>query len=640
MAITNIVSNVSSDGSGTRTLPTDNCTPRALVVDDSCGCTLTKASFTAMTKDKFEAQGMDEVGMARIIAQTKEARLAGAQERTLTDLLLSRHVSLPTAKGGGSESIIAPFSLVPQRNALNPHYFQVYAGSIPATTDAAIASGGTTIDASATTGAGAALPMEDPAATAAIGETYAWTLKVYLGPDPGSGITTQNFNKSAVDNIGRFFLPGMYIMVETNGNGIIGAPGADSDSYSVQMKVLGAKSLTNQTVNSVGGYEAAEVIVVPSIDAATWNGYQGTGPAVSGSDAQKLLKQKNQPIAGTLSIMANSVSDYESYCHQGPALNDLSLIEYWQQTMRWTHCFNDEYLKALEAPYASDWFKKFRSLPLAQQRKQQEQLQERAFYNTVFYGQAINDKQTVNGYTDLPKVYDSADATCHLEYKANTLGIRTQLDKCGRVHPGANAALNLDTILEAAYAVKRERENTAGTVDTIDCMTDRFTAAKIHDIMIKYYKAKYSADITLFIQAGQKLTDSVTGKVAYTYNKYDIPDHGLSLAVFTDPYFDDRLTASVGAPTALAAGMKTRARTFWMIDWSDIAINIIKTNSVKRQTDVNNDIYNCVIQPNVNHYILNSKTFEVRVGNPNRHVVIENFTDGCPSMTVAGCDLS
>jgi len=630
---------LTSSTTGVRTLPTDNCTPRALVVDDSCGCTLTKASFRAMTKDMFEGQGFDEVGMARVIAQTKEARLAGAQERTLTDLLLSRHVSLPTAKGGGSESIIAPFSLVPQRNTLNPHYFQVYAGSIPATGDSAIASGGTVLEATATTGGGAALPMEG-SSSAAIANTMAWTLKVYLGPDPGSGITTQNFNKGAIDNIGRFFLPGMYIMVETNGNGIINAPGADSDSYSVQMKVIGAQSLTGQTVNSVAGFETAEVIVVPSVDGTTWAGYEGTGPVVSGTAAQKLVKQKHQPIAGTLSVMANSVSDYESYCHQGPALNDLNLIEYWQQTMRWTHCFNDEYLKALEAPYASDWFKKFRSLPLAQQRKQQEQLHERAFYNTVFYGQAINDKQTVNGYTDLPKVYDSADASCHLEYKANTLGIRTQLDACGRVHPGANQALNIDTILEAAYALKRERENTAGTIETIDCMTDRFTAAKVHDIMIKYYKAKYSADITLFIQANQKLTDTVTGKVKYTYNKYDIPDHGLSLAVFTDPYFDDRLTATIGAPTALATGMKTRARTFWMIDWSDIAINIIKTNSVRRKTDEANDIYNCVIQPNVNHYILNSKTFEVRVGNTNRHVVIENFTDGCPSLTVAGCDLS
>jgi hypothetical protein len=633
MALSNTVS-------GNRTLPTDNCTPRALVVDDSCGCTLTKASFTAMTKDKFEAQGMDEVGMARIIAQTKEARLAGAQERTLTDLLLSRHVSLPTAKGGGSESIIAPFSLVPRRNTVNPNYFQVYAGSVPAASDAAITTGTpTTIAADATTGAGAALPMEGTSA-ANILNTFAWTIKVYLGPDPGSGITKQNFNKGTVDNLGRFFLPGMFIMVETNGNGIYQGPGADSDSYSVQMEVIGAKSITNATVNGVAGYEAAEVIVKPSVDKGTWGGYNGTGPLNSGTAAEKLLKQKHQPIAGTLSILANSVSDYEKWCDQGPAINDLNLVEYWQQTMRWTHCYNDEYLKALEAPYASDWFKNFRSLPLAQQRKQQEMLHERAFYNTVFYGQAINDKQTVNGYTDLPKVYDSADVTCHLEYKANTLGIRTQLNECGRVHPGANAALNIDTILEAAYAVKRERENTAGTVDTIDAMTDRFTAAKIHDIMIKYYKAKYSADITLFIQAGQKLTDSVTGKVAYTYNKYDIPDHGLSLAVFTDPYFDDRLTATTGAPTSLATGIKTRARTFWMIDWSDIAINIIKTNSVRRQTDVDNDIYNCVIQPNVNHYILNSKTFEVRVGNPNRHVVIENFTDGCPTLTVAGCDLS
>jgi hypothetical protein len=77
-----------------------------------------------------------------------------------------------------------------------------------------------------------------------------------------------------------------------------------------------------------------------------------------------------------------------------------------------------------------------------------------------------------------------------------------------------------------------------------------------------------------------------------------------------------------------------------LIDWSDVALNLLGTKSVKRQTNVADDQYNCVIQPNVKHYVLNSKKFEVRIGDPNRHAIIENITEACPTITVSGCDLS
>jgi len=37
---------------------------------------------------------------------------------------------------------------------------------------------------------------------------------------------------------------------------------------------------------------------------------------------------------------------------------------------------------------------------------------------------------------------------------------------------------------------------------------------------------------------------------------------------------------------------------------------------------------------------LNSKTYEVRVGNTNRHAMVENFSDASPSVTVAGADVT
>ncbi len=546
--------------------PTNNCDPRLIVVDDSTGCTLTRANIRAFTKQDFEDQGFKEVGMDRIIAQTKEARLAGVRERTLTDLLLSRHVALRESSGGGNKSVIAPYTLVPRRNVVNANYFAIEAGS-----------------ANSNAGSGT-------------NHTGLWDITVNTG--------VSQF-KSSLKNLEKYFLPGMHILVENLGTSNV--------AQAIQFEVVSAANA------NAGGVEKATVVVKPNVDSTTFNGYNSTA------------KAPYQPTAGTLMLLANSVSDYESWCHQGPAVNDMTLIEYWQQTTRWTHQYNDEYLKALEAPLTSQYFKKFRQLPLAQQRKQQEMQMEQAFYNTVFYGQEINEKQTVEGYTNLPQVMDPGNTSCPLEFKANTLGIRTQLSRCGKVSDKQNAALSLDSIFETCYLLKRYRETTSGSVEVIDAMTDRFTAAKIRDLMLKYYATKYSSSSQLFYQPGQKIT--YNGATVLEYNVYDLPDQGVQLAVFTDPYFDDRLGA-------FASAIKSRARGLWMIDWSDVNINVIGTNSVKRQTNTADDLYNCVITPNVTHYLLNSKTFEVRVGDANRHAVIENFSDACPTVTATNCTVT
>ena len=550
------------------TFPTNNCDPRLIQVDDSCGCTLTRANIRAFTRQDFEDQQFKEVGMDRIIAQTKEARLAGVRERTLSDLLLSRHVALGESKGGGSQSVIAPFTLVPRRNVVNANYFQIEAGT------------GTTSVAHTST------------------HTGVWEVTVNTG---------SSAFKSNLTGIEKHFIPGMIVNVEY----VIG--GGGNAAGTAQYKIIASANA------NAGGVEKANVVLEPNVSASGWTSY---------SAAQKAVYQ---PGGGTLMILANSVSDFESYCQNPPSTNDLTLLEYWSQTTRWTHCWNDEYVKALEAPLTSNFLKKFRLLPLAQQRKQQEMMMEQAFYNTVFYGDRINENQTVETYQSLPQIMDPADSSCALEFKANTLGVRSQLTACGRVSDSAGAALNLDTLLETCYSLKRSRETTSGNIEVIDAMTDRFTAAKIRDLMLKYYADKYSSSSTLFFQPGQKIT--YNGATVLEYNVYDLPDQGVQLAVFTDPFFDDKLAA-------FDTANKSRARGLWLVDWSDVSINVAKTRSVKRQTNVADNLYNCVIQPNVNHYSLNSKTFELRIGDTNRHAMIENFSDACPTLTSTSCALA
>jgi len=553
------------------TLNANNCTPRLVHVDQSTGCTLTRASIKGFTGADMELDEWKETGLARIIANTKEARMAGVPENSLTDLLLSRHVPLPQTTVRTQGSIIQPFSLVPRRTIVNANYFNVEA-------NAAHAGAGTTH------------------------HTGARKLTVNLGSSP---------YKTNLPNIERYFLPGRYIhiaSVDANGN-----------ATSTVWKILGGTDAP-----ATAGTGKAYVTVQPNLSAAGYTALTDKAPY--------------QLATGLVVILANSVSDYESHAQQYPAENPLGLLEYWQQTVRWSHAYNDEYLKALQAPHTSEWFRKFRQLPLAKQRKLQESLNEREFFNMVFYGERINEFQTQakwNSTTSgegLDQVTDPANSNCLLEYKANTLGIRTQINECsGRLADMAGGPLNIDTIMETCYQLKRQREATGGSIDTIDCMTDRFTASLIRDVMMRYYKSKFGLETNRFWQASQKI--EFEGYPMFAYNRYELPDQGVDLAVLTHTYFEDRYAAT---PTA----QKARGRQLLFIDWSDIDIGVCRTNSAKRKTNVADNMYRYVITPNVEHVLLQSKTIEVRVGDANRHAIVENFSLEAPVLTVPGITLT
>lgn len=567
-----------------------NCDPRMIAVDDAMS--LTRANITGWNQTDIENNFFKEVGMDRIIAQTKEARMAGAVQRTLTDLLLSRNTPLKVGGGTQNQSVIQPFRLVPRRNRVNPGYFRVSAGAA----------------------AGGAAPGAH------------WKLTVNNGSIDADSSPFVKSPNNALKNIEKYFLPGHYITIE-----YVAASGAKVTSTA---RVVSA---TNVNANS------AYVVVAPN---KTYKGDEDFGGTLDGATdgwyegASADEKAAYQPTTGIVKLQANSVSDYESYAHALPGYNEYGLIEYWRQTMRWTHKYNDEYVKALNAATTSDGLKKFRLLPLAKLRAQQEKLMEDMFYESCFYGDELNENQTTADWQSLPQVLDPAwsgsgeSGTLAIEYKSNTLGIRTQIDRCGNVLDCANGPLDLDALFEAGYYVKREREGESGQqVTEIDVMTDlRFTRPVLRQLMIQYYKKKYGIDnVTAFIQPNKTIT--FNGAVLWSYDSYDLPDFGYTLNVFSDQYFDDKAAQ-------FQAGQKSGGRALWMIDWSDIAVGVIKTMSVPRTNNLADNVYKYVIQQNVQHVLLNSKTFEVSVGNTNRHRIIENYSDEAPKLTVAGVSLA
>lgn len=545
--------------------PGNNCTPRLISVDNSCGCTLTRASIQAMTPEVFEAQGFTEVGMDRVIGQTREARMAGVPERSLTDLFLSRTVPIKTQAVTQDKSIIAPFIMVPQRSVVNANWFNLVGGA-----------------ADANAGVG---PM--PAS--------AWDLTI---ENEASEFA------SPLTNLEKYFLPGRVILVFYKDT-------VTNVAQTVQLAILQAVNISATQ---------AKLIVQPPFTAAGWAALNAGQQAVY------------QPTHGVVIPLANSVSNYESWCYNDASENTLKLLVYWLQTIRETFCYNDEYVKALTAPLTSEFFKKFRTLELAKQRKRQSMLAERAYWNTVFYGQKINEKQATTTYTDLPQVVDPANPSCLLEYKANTEGWYTQLQNCGRVFDNQDSPLDMDVLKSLLYSLKRNRETDSGNIDRIDGMCDRFLADAILTIMIQYYQKKYGMQYTRFFQAGQAI--KFEDQILWNYNIYDFPDENVQLCVIVDSYFDDRLAVFNAANGGADA---SRGRELWMLDWSDVMIGLAGTASATRQTNVADNLYNCVITPNVNHYQLSSKTIAAMVQVANRHAIIGNISSLCPTMTAIPC---
>lgn len=584
----------------------NNCTPLYFQLEPSSGGSLTRTDIVPYTKATLAALGLTETGMDKLIAGTKEARMAGVEQRSLYDLLLSRHIPGNGATPGNG-SIIAPYSLVPRKNVVNALYFHVTAGS------ASLPSGFTAGASHATWGY---IP------------NGAWKLTISNGVASPVG-ASGNYNTN-LQNIENYFFPGMFVIVQSTvrylgsnyQTAYTGAGGSLDDLVEIQFKVHAAVNASGTT---------AYLVVSPNIG-NTQNSTTDTAWGAQSTEA----KEATQVTAGTLLKLSNSVSDYEQWCYQPPAVISTDLIEYWHQTRRWVHKWNDEYKKALENPNMSDFFKKFRSLPLAQQRAQQERLHQQDFFNTVFFGQAQDvTNQTLANYTNLKKVYDPYNTNESIEFQANTLGIRTQLNACSRVVDKAGGALDLDWLMDQAYNLGRYR----GDVRELDIMGDRTTGSLFRDVMTKYYKAKYGLDTTQFIETGKSIVAQLgdESKAMFDYNSYWLPDQGVKLNLIHDRYFDD----AIGAAKALGSGTptKNRARRLWLIDWSDVFINNHGVKSKKRtyNSDVMDKLYNCTMEDNLTHATFNSQKFDVRLGDANRHLVLENFSASCPTVTVTGC---
>lgn len=588
-----------------------NCTPNFYNVESpgSAGGLVT-ADIEPFDLEDFEDQEMKATGVSRLLAQAKMGRICGVRENALWDLFMSR---MKFGKAGlhGDQNTGMPFVYERRETIVNLNNFSATSGTATQPTD---------VD--------EAWPSDAP--------VTAWYFTV--------AASTAGYG-SAVQDPHRYFLPGNHVVVNSINfhTGSAWKAYVGSGSYnghlSVQYRVVAARKKTG---NNTTCYLMLAPTDVDSMqdNPAAWAAYQADSSTGS-APFPNAKADRCELTVGNLIPLTNSISNRESWCYQTPLIHNIGFREVWKQTHRWSFQYNKEWVDAITNPNLNEFWKTFRMQPLSRHRAANQANVEKFWLNTIFYGQSISDKQTIATWNQLPTVQDATNPGQTYEYKANALGIRYQLNACGRVYDFKGAALDLDTLFPMLLTLKRNRDNsTVNSAAALESLTDRTTKANINRVMNAYYKARYGIDsVQVNLSSNQTITD-INKRTKFEYDRYYLPDYGFEWVVIHHQYFDDAISGFTAILDKDSASTVAPARAIWFLDVSDIEIRMGNVRSVKRTTNKADDLYMCVIDSDTNHVELNSAQFAIVLGDESRHLLVENFSAECPTLTDTACELT
>jgi hypothetical protein len=516
---------------------------------------------------------------AFLYRQMMMARLAGVKENALLDLLLSRVKGVSSERSkitmGPNKSFFLPYFMREQENVINANAFEIESGGL--NPDA-----GSTVD----------------------GITYHNGSREIIVRATNSQFT------STIQRLERYFLKGESVIVLNIGSGNV-----------AQVPVMQIEAAFNA---DAGGVPKARIRIKPPYTNADW------GPLPD--------KTPYQPVEGVVQIGANSISDYESWCNNQPADLSRKVKTYWPQTSRFTRCWDDEYEKFLDQIFKGDvnpYLERFKELPMSEQNRQQYAQFQKKWLNTIFYGTPIDiENQTAEKYMNLPHVTDPRTGQ-FIEYKSSAKGLRYQLGECSRITDYQGGDLDFNVLEQQLFSLKRTREVDGGTIEEIDCITDRSTANRIKTMMTRYYQLKYGTSWERHM--GPPSNIMFEDKMLWFKQSYDFDEAHVRLNVMVENAMtDDRFHFTQSANPNLA----TRGNKIWLLDWADLEVGVSNVAKVRRDTpDPTTDPdFRCTIAANISHYDLESVSYTPMLGDENRHLIIENFSNNCPQYQVDICE--
>lgn len=563
----------------------NQCGPRIIDVSNSCDASLTKANITGITPAVLAELSDKAIAEFEMYRGLTEARMTGVRENSLFELLMSQ---MSSVKGeinkqtiGKNVSYFLPYFLRYQEDYINANSFEIVSGAT------------------------------DPDAGSTVNGVYhprgAQLITVTSKSLAGGTDAKLAYIETGLKSIGRYFLPGESVIVLNTGAG-------DTINEPV-FEILASTSAVE------GGSEVAKVVIMPNKTEGWWD-------AADAAD-----KAPFEVTDGVVAVGTNSVSDYEAWCQNQPVDQSLRVVAHWPQRCRFTRCYDEEYEKYLDLIMKGGvnvYLEKFKEMSLADQNKKQYALYQKKMMNTIWYGQAANEKQSVEGYKDLEKIHDPRNANTFLEYKANCLGIRTQLAACDRRVDYAGAPLNMNALEQQCFALKRFREVDGGSAGSIDFMTGQATAAKFRRVWADYYKKLHGVSWTRDFGSTEQI--KFGDQVVWDYQSYQFDETGIVINIIVDPFFDDHKQAHI------SAGNPSRGNMLVAIDWNDLEVGMGEYNRRKTITPNDDDPdFRCVLKMNKMTTELESCQITPIVNDPKRSLIIENFSDACPIFNYDAC---
>ena len=351
----------------------------------------------------------------------------------------------------------------------------------------------------------------------------------------------------------------------------------------------------------------------------------------------------DSPVTGVLYRGVANVGKTESYCDDTPGLIDTKRVPFWMQDVRWTMC-NSELFKEWQDLVLENnpLYKAYEYLPEVERQRQMGEDFEARLFNALWFQGALNDKQNLTEYDQLPELTNFlSDTGLGVEggrcvgRKANAIGWLEQLRECDRWFDAAGAQLNLYSIFDAIYAMSRTRAGIGSTAaKRFDVFTDGTTAAALEQAFIGYFGVKFGGKDSYVMGSYSQGENQELGLV-YTSYKLDGKNQGVVLNVISDWAFDDTLS------DFHAMSLDGAGRTLMFLDMTGIYMQVIESGKQVNHTGDLKDLaavdasYRCVIETYAMDTTINWLKYTAVVECPAASLIIDNFSSAVPAFQAA-----
>lgn len=353
------------------------------------------------------------------------------------------------------------------------------------------------------------------------------------------------------------------------------------------------------------------------------------------------------PTTAAVVLMgANNVSDWESYCLNRPTRDPRKRVPFWYQTMRRARVVDSEYEKVLARLMASNkYFQQFGDLPLAERNRQDEEMFQRAWLRTFFFGKPINSNQTMANWQSLPEIDSIQGSFINtglqgkiVARRANMVGVREQLLACGQVFDLQNNNLNWYEWLTNNYNIMRSRKTQGKNVTDLDWFTDSAYAGQMETAMVNYLIAEYGNTVRIVIEKG-------TNELGFSWRTFEVKfPAGIKINVISHEFFDDIVNAMYNEGGATGSALASAGRLLLCLEMGKsgpkggtIYPGMIATNrKVRTLGELENmaridPTYACTMEVPTERINLTSETCTAVVECPSNSAWIEGIPFGVPS---------